>query len=127
MVSTLPGEPPPESHAWLSDQPSWCVDTGPTLKAMSTCDLWLGLAKGEIHPEMKVWREGMACWEPVRQVAEFALALPDERVWTPTPAGIAAVRAEVARIRSTPPPPIKAARSGEPRAAAANAPVVAEA
>lgn len=90
MASTMPADPPFGSHAWLSDRPSWCVDVGPKLVAMTTCDLWLGLAKGEIRPEMKVWREGMAHWLPVQRVPEFALAMPDAKVWSPAPGAVTA-------------------------------------
>lgn len=109
MASTLPGEPPPASHAWLSDVPAWCVDLGPRLQAMTTCDLWLGLAKGEIRPEMKVWREGMACWEPVRHVPEFALAMPDATVWPVAPGGVPARRTAASEAAA-----ITAARAAEP-------------
>lgn len=90
MASTMPADPPFGSQAWLSDRPCWCVDLGPTLQAMTTCDVWLGLARGDIVPEMKVWREGMPYWTAVAKVPEFALALPDARVWSPAPGHVAA-------------------------------------
>jgi hypothetical protein len=118
MVSTLPGETPPASQAWLSDRPSWCVDLGPTLQAMTTCDLWLGLAKGQIRPEMKVWREGMACWESVREVEEFALALPDAEMWAPP----SSRRLRASAIRAGRLPDDDAAEAQAPRAAPQAAP-----
>jgi GYF domain 2 len=90
MASTMPADLPFGSQAWLSDRPCWCVDLGPTLQAMTTCDVWLGLAKGDIVPEMKVWREGMPYWTAVAKVPEFALALPDAKMWSPVPGHVAA-------------------------------------
>lgn len=83
FASTTPADLPPGEGAWLSDRPGWCVDLGPSLVAMTTCDLWLALARGDVAPQMKVWREGMPYWQSVAAVPEFALALPDAPVWTP--------------------------------------------
>ena len=47
LASTTPADVPSSRGAWLSDRPGWCVDLGPTLVAMTTCDLWLALAKGD--------------------------------------------------------------------------------
>lgn len=80
MTSTLP-RLAPSSRAWLSDRPSWCVDMGSTLLAMTTCDLWLSLARNDVTPRTKVWREGMPYWEALEKVPEFALAMPDATVW----------------------------------------------
>lgn len=81
MTSTLPADFAPSSRAWLSDRPSWCVDMGPSLLAMTTCDLWLSLARNDVTPRTKVWREGMPYWEALEKVPEFALAMPDATVW----------------------------------------------
>jgi len=81
LTSTLPADFAPASQAWLSDRPSWCVDMGSTLLAMTTCDLWLSLARNDVTPRTKVWREGMPYWEALEKVPEFALALPDASVW----------------------------------------------
>ena len=54
MTSTLPADFAPSSRAWLSDRPSWCVDMGSTLLAMTTCDLWLSLAQNNITPQTKI-------------------------------------------------------------------------
>ncbi len=48
---------------------------------MTTCDLWLALAKGDVTPQTKVWREGMPYWDNVANVPEFALALPEASLW----------------------------------------------
>ncbi|MEZ4298584.1 MAG: DUF4339 domain-containing protein [Polyangiaceae bacterium] len=85
-ASTMPAELAPAPSAWMSDLPGWCVDRGDTLSAMTTCELWLALARGDVTPETKVWREGMPCWDAVARVPEFALAMPDARLWgTPVP------------------------------------------
>lgn len=85
-AETMPDDFAPASQAWLSDRPSWCVDKGEVLEALTTCDLWLALARGEVGPETRVWREGMPYWDAVKRVPEFALAMPDARVWgTPVP------------------------------------------
>ncbi|MBK8251710.1 MAG: DUF4339 domain-containing protein [Polyangiaceae bacterium] len=85
-AETMPDDFAPASHAWLSDRPSWCVDKGEVLEALTTCDLWLALARGEVGPDTRVWREGMPYWDAVKRVPEFALAMPDARVWgTPVP------------------------------------------
>lgn len=83
LTSTMPADLAPSSGVWLSDRPGWCVDVGPTLVAMKTCDLWLALAKDEITPKTKVWREGMPYWTEIAKVPEFALAMPDAAVWAP--------------------------------------------
>lgn len=97
MISTAPSDRAPAPHVWLSDRPGWCVDLGPTLRAMSASELWLALAKGDVTPETKVWREGMAYWEPAADVPEFALALPDVNVWSSRPAQLARHGSSAAR------------------------------
>lgn len=83
LTSTVPADVVPTSRAWLSDRPGWCVDRGETLDALTTCDLWLALARGDVTPQTKVWREGMPYWDQVANVPEFALAMPDASVWGP--------------------------------------------
>jgi len=123
LVSTTPADLPPSRRAWLSDLPGWCVDKGPTLVAMTTCDLWLALARGDVAPQVKVWREGMPYWEAVATVPELALAMPDVAVWGPdsprppisavaTVAAAAAVATAEARDRPT--LPVPAWPSGSP-------------
>jgi hypothetical protein len=87
LVDTLPGDSV-RSAALLADFPSWCVDLGHTLVAMSTYQLWVALAEGTVAPETKVWREGMPWWDPVCNVPEFALAMPEGMRWSaPPPSG----------------------------------------
>lgn len=102
LTSTLPADFAPASQAWLSDRPSWCVDMGPTLLAMTTCDLWLSLARNDVTPRTKVWREGMPYWEALEKVPEFALAMPDASVWGPQGTVKPMARATVEEM-STPP------------------------
>jgi hypothetical protein len=61
--------------ALASDDPSWCVDTGSALLTMTTFDLWEALERGEVVAPMRVWREGMECWTPIGDIAEFAWAI----------------------------------------------------
>lgn len=83
LTSTLPADSAPPSRLWLSDRPGWCVDLGEKLVAMRTADLWLALAKDEVAPGTKVWREGMPYWTEIENVPEFSLAMPDAAVWAP--------------------------------------------
>lgn len=85
LTSTLPADLAPASRAWMSDRPSWCVDMGSTLLAMTTCDLWLSLARNDVTPKTKVWREGMPYWEALEKVPEFSLAMPDANLWGTKP------------------------------------------
>lgn len=93
--TTLPADSVRPNRAWLSNKPSWCVDHGERLEALATCDLWLALARGDVSPSTRVWREGMPCWEPIALVPEFALALPESSVWTPQPDPIRGAGASV--------------------------------
>lgn len=108
MTSTLPADFAPASRAWMSDKPSWCVDMGPTLLAMTTCDLWLSLARNDVTPKTKVWREGMPYWESLEKVPEFALAMPDASIWevgpAPTKNAASTVRPPAAPMVSLEPP-----------------------
>jgi hypothetical protein len=65
-------------------QPQWCIDTGGLFLTMTTFELWEALERGEVLAWMRVWREGMECWTPVGEIADFAWALAS--VPTPAPA-----------------------------------------
>jgi hypothetical protein len=58
-----------------ADRPHWCVDTGVELATMTTFELWEALERGQVLAWMRVWREGMECWTPVGEIAEFAWAI----------------------------------------------------
>jgi hypothetical protein len=64
----------------------WCVDVGHELRTMSTFELWQAIERAEVLAPMRVWREGMECWTPIGDLAEFSLALASAR--TPEPASI---------------------------------------
>jgi hypothetical protein len=60
------------------NKPIWAVDLGDEIRALSTFDLWMGLSRGELSIEARVWRMGRECWCPIREVPELACALsPD--------------------------------------------------
>ncbi len=61
----------------------WCVDVGPELLTMTTFELWESLERGQVLAWMRVWRDGMECWTPVGEIAEFAWAT----AVTPAPSG----------------------------------------
>jgi hypothetical protein len=73
--------PPPASFS--TGSPEWCVDAGRALWTMSTFGLWEALERGRVTASMRVWREGMECWTPVGDLAEFTWAL----AVTPEPSG----------------------------------------
>lgn len=90
-----PSEPPPSRRSHAATQPctdpyadtlaapsslsegrpQWCVDTGGGLDTMTTFELWEALERGQVLAWMRVWREGMECWTPVGEIAEFAWAI----------------------------------------------------
>jgi hypothetical protein len=65
--------PAPSSTA--PSEPEWCVDTGALFHTMTTFELWEALERGHVLAWMRVWREGMECWTPVGEIADFACAL----------------------------------------------------
>ncbi len=65
-----------EAHgSFTSDHPNWCVDVGARLLSMTTFELWEALERGHVLAWMRVWREGMECWTPIGEIAEFTWAL----------------------------------------------------
>jgi len=73
--------------------PEWAVDMGDGVRAMTTFDLWMSLARGETGGKTRVWRDGMDGWERVEQIPELAYALADSVSFDPplvTPAPLAA-------------------------------------
>ncbi len=72
--------------------PEWCADLGHCLQALSTFDLWMALARGELSRKTRVWRDGMDAWTPVEDIPELALAIADAVSFDPplvTPAPLA--------------------------------------
>lgn len=78
--------------------PEWCVDMGSSISAMTSFELWMALASGELGPKTRVWGLGMDNWEKVSDVPELAHALEDSLSLAPpppvipTPRTISAVR-----------------------------------
>jgi len=86
-----------------SDHPDWCVDDGQALLTMTTFELWQGLERAEVMPWMRVCREGMECWTPVGEIAEFTWATAG----TPDPTSAPGPRSEpepLAEAETSPPP-----------------------
>ena len=101
LTSTMPADLAPSSGVWLSDRPGWCVDVGPTLVAMKTCDLWLALAKDEITPKTKVWREGMPYWTEIAKVsAAIATSAPKATLAAPLRSSLGKIRRGLAAAGS---------------------------
>lgn len=71
----VPVRPPPE----------WCVDQGGSIAAMTTFELWMALARGEIDSQTRVWGHGMDNWEFVADVPELSYALEDSLSLAPPP------------------------------------------
>lgn len=88
-ASTLPSSDP--FRARLGARADWCVDVGEALLTMSTFELWAALEDREVLPSMRVWREGMECWTPVRDMPELRWAAAnDGSAATPPPEAVAA-------------------------------------
>jgi hypothetical protein len=119
-ADTLPAPSSPSPS-----QPEWCVDTGALMHTMTTFELWEALERGDVLAWMRVWREGMECWTPVGEIADFACALaaippppadpdpdPDPE---PTPAPELSADADTGPLSTPtvtpePPPPASAVR-----------------
>jgi hypothetical protein len=69
--------PSPEVAPVEINKPIWAVDLGSEIRALSTFDLWMGLSRGELSTEVRVWRMGRECWCPAREVPELACALAE--------------------------------------------------
>lgn len=83
-IDTLPASDP---VARLSaSHPEWCVDAGEQLLTMTTFELWEAIERSHVAPWMRVWREGMECWTPVRHVPELRWAVASAQPLTPAPA-----------------------------------------
>ena len=65
--------------------PEWCVDMGSSISAMTSFELWMALASGEVGPKTRVWGLGMDNWEAVRNIPELAHALEDSLSLAPPP------------------------------------------
>jgi hypothetical protein len=84
-------------------QLSWCVDFGEEMRTMTTFDLWTAIERGEVSPELRVWREGMECWMPVARVPSLAVALVSlAPLTTPSPTPAAATTGPAPEVRERP-------------------------
>ena len=61
--------------SFAGDRPDWCVDVGTALLTMTTFELWEAIERAQVLPWMRVWREGMECWTPIGEIAEFTWAI----------------------------------------------------
>jgi len=55
----------------------WCVDDGAGIRCMSTLEIWMALAAGNLAPDTRVWRDGRPCWLAIAEVEELT-SEPDE-------------------------------------------------
>lgn len=65
--------------------PEWCVDQGGTIVAMTSFELWMALARGDVDSQTRVWGNGMDNWEIIADVPELAHALTDRFSLAPPP------------------------------------------
>ncbi|HRI66034.1 MAG TPA: DUF4339 domain-containing protein [Polyangium sp.] len=84
-TSTSPPVDEDEHQDVFRPPPEWCVDMGSSISAMSSFELWMALANGEVGPKTRVWGLGMDNWEAVRNVPELAHALEDSLSLAPPP------------------------------------------
>jgi hypothetical protein len=66
----------PASEPEASQGLDWCVDRGDRLAPMTTFELWIALATGELSGDARVWRLGMEGWEPARAIPDLACVMP---------------------------------------------------
>lgn len=89
---------------WFDDEETgpWCVDNGSGISVMRTRAIYDAVSCGELSPDMKVWRDGRACWLPIAECYELTVKPPPERHPTPV-SGVRRVhRAMVSTIPNAP-------------------------
>lgn len=94
-VSELPTEQGEDDHLASNVEPGrfetprpppeWCVEQGSTIVAMTTFELWMALARGDVDSQTRVWGDGMDKWEAVADVPDLAHALTDTLSLVPPP------------------------------------------
>jgi hypothetical protein len=101
---------------WFDDEESgpWCVDSGAAIQVMTTRAVYEGVENGELSPDMKVWRDGRACWLPIAECYELTVKPSPRRDPTPV-SGIRRVR-PVSDSMTAPTLPPRERRSLRPRA-----------
>ena len=110
-MARLHGQPQTQSERrfevslvdWCSedeeDTGPWCVDYGDRIEVLRTRDIQRHLEGGDLDPEIKVWRDGRACWLPIAECYELTVTPPP--VVMPTPAA-GPVREEILVNRQEP-------------------------
>ena len=95
---------------WYDDEESgpWCVDDGVAIQVLSTREIYGAVQKGALSIDMKVWRDGRACWLPISECYELTVKPRD-----PTP--VSGIRRVLSRTTSisvapSPAPPRRGAR-----------------
>ncbi len=90
-------EPIVSVHDWFDDEEScpWCVDSGAAIRVMTTQEVYDGVANGDLGLDMKVWRDGRACWLPIAECYELTVKPTRRRDPTPV-SGVRRVRSRVA-------------------------------
>ncbi|MEZ4437856.1 MAG: GYF domain-containing protein [Polyangiaceae bacterium] len=65
-----------DASDWGAEEPTapWCVDDGAGIRVMRTAALRQALREGRLGHEVKVWRDGRACWLPAAEVFELTAA-----------------------------------------------------
>jgi len=53
----------------------WCVEMEEGLRVLSTFELWIAIASGQIDQERRVWRKGMYSWHRIETVPELVCAI----------------------------------------------------
>jgi GYF domain 2 len=74
-----------DPRAGIRPPPEWCVDQGDNIAAMTTFELWMALARGDVDAQTRVWGLGMDNWEIAADVPELAYALTDSLSLAPPP------------------------------------------
>jgi hypothetical protein len=75
----------------IEETDPWCVDDGASIVVMRTRDIQQRLRRGGLGRDVKVWRDGRACWLPVDDVYELRSSADEtqpsriRRIRRPTP------------------------------------------
>lgn len=88
---------------WFDEEESgpWCVDRGAAIQVMTSRAIYDAVAEGELSPDMKVWRDGRACWLPIAECHELTVAPARRRQNTPL-SGVRRVRPRTASFSEAP-------------------------
>lgn len=112
VASSHDDDPVVSVQDWLEDDEEsgpWCVDRGAAIQVMTTRAIYDAVAEGALSPDMKVWRDGRACWLPIAECYELTVA-PPKRQNTP----VSGVRRVRPRLSEAPPPGVEDQRDLRP-------------